>query len=147
MREQVKSYRFWRRIGLPKFPHRTNGAVTVQGDPIFPIAAVAKRAIRTGEGEVPEYSIRDVPFIPEGTPAPMTPSSIKARSVCITANGSKSLILARTPPSVEKRFAALVESDKEEEKAKKAAEEEVKKSRKTPEAAATRAAKALNRST
>ena len=67
---------------------RTNGSVSVhdvpepelfveEGDPVFPIAAAADRALRTGDGEVPEYATRDVPFIPEGIPAPSTPSGFK----------------------------------------------------------------------
>ena len=74
---------------------RTNGAIAIhdvpepelfveEGDPVFPIAAAADRALRTGEGEAPEYAIRDVPFIPEGIPAPSTPSGFRPRSVCIT---------------------------------------------------------------
>ena len=144
---------------------RANGAVTVhdvpepelfieEGDPVFPIVAAAERAIRTGEGEVPEYSIRDVPFIPEGTPSPKTPYSLKTRSACVTVErilkfkvtpGCKACTGdTRTHPAeCRKRFAVLVESEKEGEMAKKAAEEEVKKSLKTPdEAAATSAAKA-----
>ena len=70
---------------------RTNGNVTVHDVPepeLFVeenrIAAAADRALRTGDCEVPEYAIRDVPFIPEGIPAPSTPSGFKSRSVYIT---------------------------------------------------------------
>ena len=144
---------------------RTNGNVTVhdvpepelfveEGDPVFPIAAAADRALRNGE--VPEYAIRDVPFIPEGIAAPSTPSGFKSRSVYITIE--RSIKFKETPgckactghassrhhtDECLKRFAELVESEKEEAKAKKAASEEATKpSKGADEAAAIRAAKA-----
>ena len=148
---------------------RTNGNVTVhdvpepelfveEGDPVFPIAAAADRALRTGDGEVPEHAIRDVPFIPEGIPAPSTPSGFKSRSVYITIEriirfketpGCKACTgLANSRHHTDecrKRFAELVESEKEEAKAKKAASEEATKSSKgADEAAAIRAAKAAS---
>ena len=146
---------------------RTNGNVTVhdlpepelfveEGDPVFPIAAAADRALRTGDGEVPEYAIRDVPFIPEGIPAPSTPLGFKSRSVYITIE--RIIKFKETPgckactghassrhhtDECRKRFAELVESEKEEAKAKKAASEEATKpSKGADEAAAIRAAKA-----
>ena len=143
---------------------RTNGTITVQdvpepelfveeGDPVFPIAAAADRALRTGEGEAPEYAIRDVPFIPEGIPAPSTPSGIKSRSVYITIE--RIIKFKETPgckacaghtrnhtDACRKRFADLVESEKEEAKARKVAAEEAIKQIEADEAAAIRAAKA-----
>ena len=146
---------------------RTNGNVTVhdvpepelfveEGDPVFPIAAAADQALRTGDGEVPEYAIRDVPFIPEGIPAPSTPSGFKSRSMYITIE--RIIKFKETPgckactghassrhhtDECRKRFAELVESEKQEAKAKKAASEEATKpSKGEDEAAAIRAAKA-----
>ena len=72
-------------------------------DPVFPIAAAADRALRTGDGEVPEYAIRDVPFIPEGIPAPSTFSGFKSRSVYITIERIikfKRLLDARPAPAM-----------------------------------------------
>ena len=68
---------------------RSNGHVTAhdvpepelfveEGDPVFRIATAADGALRTVDGEVPEYATRDVPFIPEGIPAPSTPSGFKS---------------------------------------------------------------------
>ena len=146
---------------------RTNGNVTVhdvpepelfveEGDPVFPIAAAADRALRTGDGEVPEYAIRDVPFIPEGIPAPSTPSGFKSRGVYITIE--RIIKFKETPgckactghassrhhtDECRKRFAELVESEKQETKAKKAASEEAARpSKGEDEAAAIRSAKA-----
>ena len=151
---------------------RTNGNVTVhdvpepelfveEGDPVFPIAAAADRALQTGDGEVPEYAIRDVPVIPEGIPAPSTPSGFKSRSVYITIE--RIIEFKETPgctgckacashassrhhtDECRKRFAELVESEKQEAKAKKAASEEATKPSKGEDAAAaTRAAKAAS---
>ena len=68
-----------------------------EGDPVFPIAAAADRALRTGDGEVPEYVIRDVPFILEGIPAP----GFKSRSVYITIlYSSRRLLDARLAPAM-----------------------------------------------
>ena len=146
---------------------RTNGNVTVhdvpepelfveEGDPVFPIAAAADRALRTGDGEVPEYAIRGVPVIPEGIPAPSSPSGFKSRSVYITIE--RIIKFKETPESkacaghassthhtdeCRKRFAELVESEKEEAKAKKATSQEATKpSKGADEAAAFRAGKA-----
>ena len=128
---------------------RANGNVTVhdvpepelfveEGDPVFPTPA--DRALRTRDGEVPEYAIRDVPFIPEGIPAPSTPSGFKSRSVYSTIE--RIIKFKETPgckacaghassrhhtDECRKRFAELVESEKEEAKAKKAASEEAAK--------------------
>ena len=126
---------------------RTNGNVTVhdvpepemfveEGDPVFPIAAAADRALRAGDDEVLEYAIRHIPFIPEGICAPSTPSGFKSRSVYITIE--RIIKFKETPgckacaghassrhhsDECRKRFAELVESEKEEAKAKKAASE------------------------
>ena len=116
-----------------------------EGEPCFPVAAAAHKALRTGEaeGELPEVALKEVPF--SEVAAPPTPAPGTPRGVYITVD--RIIRFRETPgcrgctgrtryhtPECRRRFARLVDTEKAEERSKRSAAVEVERSLRPSEA-------------